>query len=84
MNQLQALALAQTEHGLGARHVVVDPILKIAFSRAIVDLFWVAGGVALVGLVFIFLIPELPLLGRGHPEPVAEPGEEFLRESEAV
>ena len=83
LDQLQALALAQTEHGLGARHVVVDPILKIAFSRAIVDLFWVAGGVALVGLIFILLIPELPLLAHGHVEPVAEPGEEFLRESEA-
>ena len=79
LNQLQALALAQTEH----RHIVVDPTLRTVFSRAIVDLFWVGGGVAILGLIFILLIPELPLHGRGHSEPVAEPGEEFLKEEEA-
>ena len=84
LDQLQKVALAQTQHGLGARHVVVDPLLKIAFSRAIVDLFWVGGGVALLGLIAIIMVPELPLRSRHHDEPVAEPGEEFLKEEEAT
>ena len=83
LDQLQKLALAQTEHGPGSTHVVVDSTLRIVFSRAIVDLFWVGGAIAVVGLLCILMIPELPLLHRGHPEPVAEPGEEFLKEEEA-
>ena len=78
LDRLQALALSQTEHGLGARKVVVDPLLKAAFSASIVDLFWVASGIALLGLIAILLIPELPLRGRVHTEAVAEPGEEYL------
>ena len=80
LDRLQALAVTQTQHGLGAGRVVVDPLLKVAFSRAIVDLFLVGGGIAIIGLVFILLIPELPLRARGHVEPVAEPGEEYVEE----
>jgi len=83
LDGLQKIALAQTEHGLGASHVAVDPLLKTAFSRAIVDLFWVGGGVAVLGLLAILMVPELPLRSRHHPEPVAEPGEEYLKEEEA-
>jgi EmrB/QacA subfamily drug resistance transporter len=73
LDRLQAIALSQS--GVGAARVVVDPALRTAFSRAIVDLFWVGGAIALVGFVAILLIPELPLRARGHAEPVAEPGE---------
>jgi EmrB/QacA subfamily drug resistance transporter len=84
LDQLQKIALAQTQHGLGARHVAVDPLLKAAFSRAIVDLFWVGAAIAVLGMIAIVLIPELPLRSHHHPEPVAEPGEEFLKEEEAT
>ena len=75
IDKLQALAAQQAVHGAGASHVAVDPLLRTAFSRAIVDLFWAAGAIAVIGLVLILLLPELPLRRRGHPEPVAEPGE---------
>ncbi len=84
LDRLQAIAIAQSQHGLGAAQVAVDPVLKIAFSRAIVDLFWVAGGIGLLGLLFVVMIPELPLVRRGHAEPVAEPGEEYLEEGQAA
>ena len=75
LDQLQAIALAQTQHGLGSGRVVVDPALKAAFSAAIVDLFWVAGAIGVLGMIAILLIPELPLRRHMHVEPVAEPGE---------
>ena len=83
LDQLQKIALAQTQRGLGAAHGAEDPLLKTAFSRAIVDLFWVGGGVALLGLIAIIMVPELPLRSRHHDEPVAEPGEQYIKEEEA-
>jgi len=80
LDRLQAIAVTQAQQGLGAGRVAVDPVLKIAFSRAIVDLFWVGGGIAVIGLIIILMIPELPLRARGHVEPVAEPGEEYVEE----
>ena len=82
LDQLQKVALAQTQHGLGAAHVAVDPMLRTAFSRAIVDLFWVGGAIAVLGFIAIVMIPEIPLRSRHHPEPVAEPGEQFAREDD--
>ena len=73
LDKLQALAAAQAVHGAGK--LAVDPLLRIAFSRAIVDLFWVGGVIALVGLVLIAFLPELPLRAHRRDEPVAEPGE---------
>jgi EmrB/QacA subfamily drug resistance transporter len=84
LDDLQKIALAQAQAGLGARHIAVDPLLKTAFSRAIVDLFWVGGAIAVIGFIAIVLIPELPLRSHHHPEPVAEPGEEYEREEEEV
>ena len=75
LDQLQAIALAQTQHGLGSAHVTVDPALKAAFSAAIVDLFWVGGAIGALGLLAILMIPELPMRRTMHAEPVAEPGE---------
>ena len=85
IDQLQQLALSETQAGAGARHITVDPALKFAFSSAIVDLFWVALAIAALGLIAILLTPEIPLSSRRHsqPEPVAEPGEEFLKAEEA-
>ena len=73
LDKLQALAAQQAAPGVG--HVAVDPLLRVAFSRAIVDLFWVGGATALIGLVLIVLLPELPLRSTRRAEPVAEPGE---------
>ncbi len=53
----------------------MDPLLRIAFSRAIVDLFWVGAALAVVGLALVLALPELPLRQHHRPEPVAEPGE---------
>ncbi len=41
--------------------------------------------IAALGLIAILLTPEIPLSSRRHsqPEPVAEPGEEFLKAEEA-
>ena len=77
LNDLQALALQATDRGAAARHIAVGPTLRLAFSAAIVDLFWVALALAVLALIAILLIPDLPLRSRHHPEPVAEPGEEF-------
>ena len=73
LDKLQALAAQQAVHGAG--HAAVNPLLRIAFSRAIVDLFWVGGAIALIGFVLIVLLPELPLRAHRRDEPVAEPGE---------
>ena len=73
LDKLQALAAQQAAPGAGP--AAVDPLLRVAFSRAIVDLFWVGGAIALIGLVLIVLLPELPLRSTRLPEPVAEPGE---------
>ncbi len=74
LDRLQALAAQHAAAGSG--RAVVDPLVRTAFSRAIVDLFWAAGAIALIGLVLIVLLPELPLRQhRGRSEPVAEPGE---------
>ena len=73
LDRLQALAAAQAQSGVGK--LAVDPLLRTAFSRAIVDLFWVGGALALVGLILIALLPELPLRQHRRDEPVAEPGE---------
>jgi EmrB/QacA subfamily drug resistance transporter len=75
LDKLQALAAQQAQHGLGARTLAVNPLMRLAFSRAIVDLFWVGGAIALLGLILIALLPELPLRRHRHAEAVAEPGE---------
>ena len=72
LDKLQALAAQQAS---GGGHAAVDPLLRIAFSRAIVDLFWVGGALAVVGLALVLALPELPLRQHHRPEPVAEPGE---------
>ncbi len=75
LDKLQALAAQQAAPGAGAARAAVDPLLRTAFSRAIVDLFWAAGAIAVIGLILILLLPELPLRRHTRPEPVAEPGE---------
>ncbi len=74
LDELQSLAVSG---GAGAGAVTVDPLVRAAFAAAIVDLFWVAVCIAVIGFLAILLVPELPLRARGHMEPVAEPGESF-------
>jgi EmrB/QacA subfamily drug resistance transporter len=55
---------------------VVAPAMKAAVTGAMVSVFWCAVAIAVLGLVAILAIPELPLRGRpAPPEPLAEPGE---------
>jgi EmrB/QacA subfamily drug resistance transporter len=80
-DQLQALVVANAVKGKAAKALVVDPFVRTAFSQAMVDVFYVGLGIAVLGLIAVLFVPELPLRGRGpdapkpHVEPVAEPGE---------
>jgi predicted MFS family arabinose efflux permease len=72
--QLQALAAGQ--EGAGAAKVVVDPIVRTAFSASMTSLFEAALVVVVLGLIAIIAIPHVELRQHHvHPEPVAEPGE---------
>jgi MFS family permease len=74
--QLQALALNH-ETGVGAKAVVVDPVVRAAFSASMTVLFEASFVVVLLGLFAIIAIPHVELKKHHHvhPEPVAEPGE---------
>ncbi|MDB5460187.1 MAG: Arabinose efflux permease family protein, partial [Caulobacteraceae bacterium] len=73
--QLQALALNH-EGPVGAAKIVVDPIVKAAFSVAMSEVFLAALAVVALGLLAILAIPNVPLRKHHvHAEPVAEPGE---------
>ena len=73
--QLQALALNH-EGPVGAVKVVVDPIVKAAFSASMTTVFQAALVVVALGLLAILSIPNVPLRkSHVHAEPVAEPGE---------
>jgi EmrB/QacA subfamily drug resistance transporter len=80
-NQLQALVVANAGAGKTAKAVAIDPFVRTAFSSAMVDVFYVGLIIAVLGLIAVLFVPELPLRSRGpgepklHPEPVAEPGE---------
>jgi hypothetical protein len=80
LEQLQSMALKDTGGvRVGAEHAsaVIDPAVKMAFGAAMSDLFTASLIVVLIGAALIVPIPEVPLRRRVHPEPVAEPGEEF-------
>jgi EmrB/QacA subfamily drug resistance transporter len=73
--QLQALALNH-ETGVGAKAVVVDPIVRAAFAASMTTLFEAALVVVVLGLIAIIAIPHVELKKHHvHAEPVAEPGE---------
>jgi EmrB/QacA subfamily drug resistance transporter len=70
LNQLQKMALS------GAAGHAVAPATRAAFTHGMVSVFWCGVAIAVLGLLAILLIPELPMRGRAAPpEPVAEPGE---------
>jgi EmrB/QacA subfamily drug resistance transporter len=72
LDQLQKLAFT----GAGAAGHAAAPETRAAFTHGMVSIFWCGVGIAVLGLVAIGLIPELPMRGRAAPpEPVAEPGE---------
>lgn len=79
LDQLQAMVVANAAHGRHAGVIAVDPIVRIAFSAAMVQVFWVGLAIAVVGLLAVLFVPELPLRARAPgqqmAEPVAEPGE---------
>jgi EmrB/QacA subfamily drug resistance transporter len=73
--QLQSLAFNH-EHAVGAVNVVVDPIVKAAFSASMTAVFLAALIVVALGLLAILAIPNVTLRKHHvHAEPVAEPGE---------
>ena len=72
LDDLHKLALS----GGGAAGGTVAPVVRTAFTHGMIAVFWCGVAIAVVGLLAILLIPELPMRGRPvHPEPVAEPGE---------
>jgi MFS family permease len=72
LDELEKMALS----GTASRAAATDPVLKAAFTHAMVDVFWCGVAIAILGLITILAIPELPMRGRiVAPEPVAEPGE---------
>ncbi len=79
LDQLQKLVAANNGGAGPAKAIVVDPVVRIAFSAAMVDVFYVGLGIAVLGLIAVLFIPELPLRtmapGQQKAEPVAEPGE---------
>ncbi|MNY55860.1 hypothetical protein D3C86_1918730 [compost metagenome] len=74
LGALQGLALKATAtDGVGGATRHADPALAQALTHAITGVFAAGLFVIALGLVVIFLIPELPLRGRQPgPEPVLE------------
>jgi MFS family permease len=74
LDQLQKRALAGAR---SAGHAAaVAPATRAAFTHGMVSVFWCGVAIAILGLLAILMIPELPMRGRiAPPEPVAEPGE---------
>jgi EmrB/QacA subfamily drug resistance transporter len=73
LEQLETTALGHA--GAGAHAMVVDPAVKTAFSAAMSYVFLAGAAIAVLGLIIVLLIPELPMRRFAPPEPVAEPGE---------
>jgi EmrB/QacA subfamily drug resistance transporter len=72
LDQLQKIAMSG---GAAAGHAVA-PATRAAFTHGMISIFWCGVAIAVLGLIAIALIPELPMRGRAAPpEPVAEPGE---------
>jgi EmrB/QacA subfamily drug resistance transporter len=79
LDKLQGMAAANQAAGMTAKAVAVDPLVRGAFSTAMAHVFLAGMVIAILGLVAILFIPELPLRarlpGQQRAEPVAEPGE---------
>jgi EmrB/QacA subfamily drug resistance transporter len=81
LDELQGLALKAAAQGAGAHATAIDPAVREAFSAAMVQVIYTGLGLAVLGLVAILFIPEIPLRAtlpgqqKPHAEPVAEPGE---------
>lgn len=73
---LDALEKMALSGGPGGGVHAVSPALRAAFTGAMIDIFWCGAAIAVLGLIVILAIPELPMRSRlATPEPVAEPGE---------
>jgi EmrB/QacA subfamily drug resistance transporter len=79
LDKLQEMVIANAAAGHNARVVAVDPLVRQAFSAAMVDVFYAGMVIAALAFVAILFIPELPLRsrlpGQQAAEPLAEPGE---------
>ncbi len=81
LDALQNLALSAAAEGAGSHATLVAPAIRAAFSAAMVDVIYTGLVIAVLGLVAILFIPEIPLRQtmpgqqEPHAEPVAEPGE---------
>jgi hypothetical protein len=82
LDQLQKMAISHAAAGAHAARLVVDPLVRLGFSRAMIDLLWVGVAIGVLGLVMILFIPVIPLKTHAQPEPVAEPGEGYERPQE--
>jgi hypothetical protein len=72
LDQLQKMAFS----GGASAGQAVAPATRAAFTHGMVSIFWCGVAIAVLGLLAILMIPELPMRGRvAAPEPVAEPGE---------
>ena len=77
---LQKTAISGAAGGV----IHISPAVRGAFSAAIGDVFYAGLGVTAIGICLILLLPEVPMTqGRGHAEPVAEPGEGYLTPDES-
>lgn len=81
LDALQKMALSAAAEGAGARAIAIDPAVSAAFSAAMVDVIYTGLVIAVLGLIAILFIPEIPLRQtmpgqqEPHAEPVPEPGE---------
>jgi MFS family permease len=82
LDELQKMAISHAAEGAHAARLAVDPLVKLGFSNAMIDVLWVGAGIGVLGLVMILFIPVIPLHTHAAPEPVAEPGEGFDRPQE--
>jgi EmrB/QacA subfamily drug resistance transporter len=82
LDELQKMAITHAAAGSHAARLAVDPMVRLGFSRAMIDVLWVGVAIGVLGLLMILLIPVIPLRTHAMPEPVAEPGEGFDRPQE--
>jgi EmrB/QacA subfamily drug resistance transporter len=76
---LQQMFVKNAAAGRHAKAIMLDPQVRGAFAAAMADVFMAGFAIAVLGLIVVLFIPELPmrarLPGQQKAEPLAEPGE---------
>ena len=76
---LQQMFVKNAAAGRHAKAIMLDPQIRSAFAAAMADVFMAGLAIAVLGLIVVLFIPELPmrarLPGQQKAEPLAEPGE---------